>query len=270
MNLQLLGRRALVTGSSSGIGAGIARVLAAEGAAVAVHGRDGPRTEAVAASLRDAGAHAVAVLGDLTDAAACERVAAEATAALGAVDILVNNAGGKSAAGNPAWLEVAWDDWRVTYEMNVGAAVRLIRLLVPGMRTREFGRIIQIASAAGTQTEPGIGEYQAAKAGMINLTTSLAKALAHSGVTVNTVSPGTIVTPAVERWLAVLAAQHGWGADRAEIERRFTREMIPICADALGRPEDVGRVVALLASPLSGYICGANFRVDGGQCRSVN
>ncbi len=270
MNLQLRGRRALVTGSSSGIGAGISRVLAAEGAAVAVHGRDAIRTEAVAVALREAGAQAVAVLGDLTEPGTCERVAAEATAALGAVDILVNNAGGKSVAGNPPWLEIGWEDWRATYEMNVGAAVRLIQQLAPGMRERGFGRIIQIASAAGTQTEPGIGEYQAAKAAMINLTTSLARSLAHTGVTVNTVSPGTILTPAVERWLAVLAAQSGWGTDPAGIERRFTREMIPLCADALGRPEDVGRVVALLASPLSGYICGANFRVDGGQCRSVN
>ena len=270
MDLQLRGRRALVTGASSGIGAGIARVLAAEGVAVAVHGRDAPRTAGVVASLRDAGVQAVAVLGDLTDAATCERVAAEATAALGAIDILVNNAGGKSAAGNPGWLEVGWDDWRATYEMNVGAAVRLIQHLVPGMRARGFGRIIQIASASGTQTEPTIGEYQSAKAAMINLTTSLAKALAHTGITANTVSPGTILTPAVERWLGAVAAQHGWGSDRAEIERRFTREMIPLCADALGRPEDIGRVVALLASPLSGYICGANLRVDGGQCRSVN
>jgi 3-oxoacyl-[acyl-carrier protein] reductase len=270
MDLQLREHRALVTGSSSGIGAGIARVLAAEGVAVAVHGRDAARAEAVAASLREGGAKAITVLGDLTDVAACERVAAEATAGLGGIDILVNNAGGKSAVGNPAWLEVGWDDWRATYEMNVGAAVRLIQHLAPGMRARGFGRIIQIASASGTQTEPTIGEYQAAKAGMINLTTSLARALAHTGITVNTVSPGTILTPAVERWLGAVAAEHRWGTDRTEIERRFTRDMIPLCADALGRPEDVGRVVALLASPLSGYICGANLRVDGGQCRSVN
>ena len=83
-------------------------------------------------------------------------------------------------------------------------------------------------------------------------------------------SPGTILTPAVEAWLAAVAQQHGWPDDAAEIERRFTRELISLCVDHIGRPEDIGRVVALLASPLSGYITGANYRVDGGQVRSIN
>ncbi|MNQ81404.1 Acetoacetyl-CoA reductase [compost metagenome] len=182
----------------------------------------------------------------------------------------MNNAGGKTTPGNPAWLDVPWAEWLATYEQNVGAAVRLVHRLVPGMRERGWGRIVQIASAAATQTEPNIGEYQSAKAAMINLSSSLAKSLAHTGITVNTVSPGTILTPAVEQWLSAVSEQKKWGADWDEIERRFTTEMIPLCTDHLGRPEDIGRVVALLASPLSGYISGANYRVDGGQCRSVN
>ena len=117
---------------------------------------------------------------------------------LGGIDILVNNAGGKTTAGHPPWFEVPWADWVGTYEQNVGAAVRLIHHFAPGMKERRWGRIIQIASAAATQPEPGIGEYQAAKAALVNLTAGLARSLAHTGITVNTVSPGTILTPAVQ------------------------------------------------------------------------
>ena len=104
----------------------------------------------------------------------------------------------------------------------------------------------------------------------MNLTASLARALAHTGITVNSVMPGTILTPAVERWLSHVAQQQQWGSDWEEIERRFTSEYIPLCTGRLGRPEDVGRMVALLASPLSGYMTGSNYRVDGGQVRSIN
>jgi 3-oxoacyl-[acyl-carrier protein] reductase len=269
VDLQLIGRRALVTGSSSGIGAGIARILVQEGATVVVHGRDEQRARQVAEAL-GAPNRVLVVLGDLATEAGCQHVADTVEKELGGIDILVNNAGGKTAPGNPHWFDVAWTDWIATYEQNVGAAVRLIQRLVPGMRERGWGRVIQIASASGVQPEPGIGEYQAAKAAMINLSVSLARSLAHTGITVNTVTPGTILTPAVEQWLASVAGQMNWGTDWQVIEKRFTTELIPLCVDQIGRPEDIGNIVAMLASPLSSYISGANYRVDGGQCRSVN
>ncbi|MHC8320398.1 SDR family NAD(P)-dependent oxidoreductase [Pseudomonas sp. GB2N2] len=270
MDLQLNGKRALVTGSSSGIGAGIARVLAAEGATVIIHGRDVQRTQAVAKEINDSGGTAHVALGDLLTVAGCNAVVEQTLAEVGVIDILVNNAGGKTTLGNPDWFDVPWTDWIGTYEQNVGAAVRLIQQLAPLMKARKWGRIIQIASASGVQPEAGLGEYQSAKAAMINLSVGLARSLGHTGITVNTVTPGTIHTPAVSQWLAHVAQQNGWAGDGAEIERRFTSEYIPLCVDHLGEPEDIGRVVALLASPLSGYISGANYRVDGGQCRSVN
>jgi 3-oxoacyl-[acyl-carrier protein] reductase len=280
MDLQLGGKRALVTGSNSGIGAGIARVLAAEGAAVVIHGRNGERCRAVAADIRQAGGTALAVVGDLATEAGCTDVADRVMAELGGIDILVNNAGGRAsshrtdgAAGppNPPWLETSWSDWLWTFEQNVGAAVRLIQRFVPGMQARRWGRIIQIASAAATQPERDLAEYQAAKAAMVNMTSSLAKTLAHTGITVNTVSPGAILTPAVVAAFTGIAKQMGWNdADWSEIERRFTSELIPIAVDHFGQPEDIGRMVALLASPLSAYMTGANYRIDGGQCRSVN
>lgn len=270
MDLQLQGKRALVTGSSSGIGAGIAESLAAEGAIVEVHGRNDARATAVAHKIRAAGGRCTIALGDLATEEGATRVADTVHRELQGVDILVNNAGGKTTAGNPDWLEVSCADWIGTYEQNVGATVRMIQHFAPGMRERGWGRIIQIASASATQTEPAIGEYQAAKAALVNLTCSLARTLAHTGLTVNTVSPGFILTPAAEGWLASVAQQKHWGDDREVIERRFTRERIPLCVSRLGRPSDIGNIVAFLASPHAAYISGANFRVDGGQCRSIN
>jgi 3-oxoacyl-[acyl-carrier protein] reductase len=270
MDLGLNDKRVLVTGSSAGIGAGITEVMAGEGAWVAVHGRDEARAHAVAARLRESGARVVVAIGDLSSDAGADAVAAVVNREMGGVDVLVNNAGGKSAAGNPSWFDVPLEDWTATYQQNVGGAVRMIHRLVPGMRERRFGRVIQIASTSATQPEPTVGEYSAAKAAILNLTVSLSRALAHTGITVNTVSPGTILTAQLQSWLDAVAQQNGWGTDKAEIERRFTRELMPLAVDHIGRPEDIGRVVALLASPYSGYITGANYRVDGGQVRSLN
>jgi 3-oxoacyl-[acyl-carrier protein] reductase len=279
MELQLRGKRALVTGSSSGIGIGIAEVLAQEGAIVVVHGRNPERTEAVAQGIRKAGGEAPLVaLGDLATEAGCTAVGDAVMAALGGIDILVNNAGGRAsghrpgnATLNPGWLDTPWDDWRWTFEQNVGAAVRLIHRFVPGMKERKWGRVINIGSASATQTIPDLAEYQAVKAAMVNMTTSLAKTLAHTGITVNTVTPGTITTPAVVRTYRDLAAKLGMATDDfREIERRFTTEIRPIATDHFGSVEDIGRMVALLASPLSSYMTGSNYRIDGGQCRSIN
>jgi 3-oxoacyl-[acyl-carrier protein] reductase len=280
MDLKLTGKRALVTGSSSGIGAGIAKVLAEEGAVVVVHGRSAKRCEQVVAELVVAGGSGSFVTGDLATEAGCAAVGDAVMAQHGGIDILVNNAGGRACAHregeeganqNPAWLETPWADWLWTFEQNVGSAVRLIQRLLPGMKERHWGRIINIASAAATQTEPDLAEYQPVKAAIVNMSASLAKTLSHSGITVNTVSPGAIVTPAVVKTFTGIALQMGWNADDwDEIERRFTTELIPISASHFGRPDDIARMVALLASPLSNYMTGANYRVDGGQIRSVN
>jgi NADP-dependent 3-hydroxy acid dehydrogenase YdfG len=133
MDLDLKDKRVLVTGSSSGIGAGIAAVLAAEGAWVLVHGRDAARTEAVASQLRAGGARCSMALGELSTDEGADAVAAVASREMGGIDVLINNAGGKTAAGNPDWFDVPLSDWLATYEQNVGAAVRLVHRLVPGI-----------------------------------------------------------------------------------------------------------------------------------------
>ncbi|MBB4615028.1 SDR family NAD(P)-dependent oxidoreductase [Novosphingobium taihuense] len=269
-----------MTGSSSGIGAGIAQLLADEGAIVIVHGRDRAKTEAVVASIREAGGQARSVIGSLDTSDGCETVAGACIDMLGGIDVLVNNAGGKASGHlqdgkqrlpNAPWLETPWEDWRWTYEQNMGAAVRLIQKLAPGMIERGFGRIINIASASGTQPPPDLADYCPAKAAMINMSSGLAKTLGSTGVTVNTVTPGTIMSPAVKENFTGWAKQLGWADSGWEdLERRFTTELMPQPIKRFGRPDDIARMVALIASPLSSYMTGSNYRVDGGFCLSVN
>ncbi|GGC02894.1 3-oxoacyl-ACP reductase [Novosphingobium endophyticum] len=263
MDLGLRGKRALVTGSSLGIGAGIAHMLAAEGCAVVVHGRDRDRAEAVG---REIGAAAVAI-GDLATDEGANAVAAVA----GTVDILVNNAGGAAGTSAMTWEAVDEAGWMATYQLNAITAARLIRRLLPGMKATGWGRIINIASAAGTQPIAFGPDYGAAKGAMLNMTVSLAKALGDCGITANSISPGAIMTPAVESWLGSLRATMGWGdITLAEAEKRMTREITPIPVGRVGRVEDIAHVVCMIASPASGYMTGANVRVDGGQVQSVN
>ncbi|MBB4614280.1 SDR family NAD(P)-dependent oxidoreductase [Novosphingobium taihuense] len=280
MDLELNGKRALVTGSSSGIGAATAKLLGAEGARVMVHGRGAERAKAVAQSIIDAGGQASYVLGDLSNEAVCTDVAKQVLEEFGGIDILVNNAGGSAAAHRPdttaevfnrAWLDTPWDDWRWTYEQNVGSSVRLIQAFAPGMIERGWGRIINMSSAAATQTEPDLADYQPAKAAITNMTSGLAKSLSGTGITVNSVTPGTIATEGVRAGFVEWAKQLGWTElDWPTIERRFTHEVIPQPTKHFGRPIDIARMVAFLASPQASYMTGANYRVDGGQCRSIN
>ncbi len=280
MDMELSGKRVLVTGSSSGIGAAIAEAFCQEGAKVVVHGRDEAKTQAVVQRLTDAGGDARFVIGELSSEDVCAAVAKQAAECFGGLDILVNNAGGMAAANRPdstaesfnrPWLETPWDDWRWTYEQNVGSSVRLIQALAPGMIAQGWGRIINISSASATQTEPDLADYQPAKAAITNMTTGLAKSLGGTGVTVNTVTPGTIATEGVRNGFVLWAKQLGWETDDwAEIERRFTSEVIPQPTKHFGRPVDIARMVVFLSSPQASYMTGGNYRVDGGQCRSVN
>lgn len=245
-----------------------------------VHGRDEAKTKAVAQRLIDAGGEAAYVTGELNLEADCAEVAKQVLEQFGGVDILVNNAGGFAASARPdttaesfnrPWLDTPWDDWRWTYEQNVGSTVRLIQALAPGMIERGWGRIVNISSASATQTEPDLADYQPAKAAITNLTSGLAKSLSGTGVTVNAVTPGTIATEGVRAGFVDWAKQLGWmDLEWATIERRFTSEVIPQPTKHFGRPEDIARMVVFLASPQASYMTGSNYRVDGGQCRSIN
>ena len=269
MDLQLKGKRALVTGSSSGLGAAIALELAAEGVSVAVHGRDRARTEQTARAIEELGMQAVVTVGDLMKDADADAVADAALTGLGGIDILVNNAGAVLRMDNPPWEEVTPQEWMDSFNLNVGAAVRLTRRMVPGMKERGWGRVINISSTGGSQTTGFLLDYSAAKAAVDNMTVNLSKNLAPHGITVNAVVPGTTLTPAVERWLVTLRKQLKWPDDLAHNERVYTTEFIPQPVPRLGRPREIAVAVALLASPLSGYTTGASLRIDGGTACAV-
>ncbi len=148
MDLQLDRKRALVTGSTSGIGAGIAEALAREGAVVVIHGRDAARAEQVVQEIVSQGGRACIAIGDLATDEGGQRVAEQAVAAVGAIDVLINNAGKYE---NRGWTDATADDWADLYNANVLSAVRMIRLLAPQMKARRWGRIIQLASGEATQ-----------------------------------------------------------------------------------------------------------------------
>ncbi|MFD4668915.1 SDR family NAD(P)-dependent oxidoreductase [Lentzea sp. NPDC058450] len=257
MELNLNGKRALVTGSSSGLGEAIARLLAAEGAEVVVHGRDEARTKAVAADIG-----ATAAIGDLATDAGADAVAAVA----GEIDVLVNNAG---AYGHEGWQDATPDVWRDMYETNVLSAVRMIARFVPGMRGRGWGRVIQIGGGLGSQPIALQPHYSATLAARHSLAVSLARELGETGVTSNVVSPGAIMVDSVRDWLTTHAPAHGWGETWEEIERNAAKDFVPNDVGRFGRPEEIAGAVAYLASPYADYISGATIRVDGGTVKSV-
>ena len=267
MDLQLKGRRALVTGSSSGIGEAVARMLAQEGASVVVHGRNRERAAQVAAEIGAVGV-AIGALSNDDEAAA---VHAEACAALGGnIEILINNAGG-SATGNTSKppIDISADDWIANYHTNTLAAVRLCRLAVPDMVAAKFGRVVNVSSAVALQPNNLGADYSGAKAALNNYTVSLAGSLKGVGVTVNTLTPGVIMVDGLIRF-----ARARYGDDSLSIKEITSRladekvfELPPV--GRLGTPQELALIACTLASPMSGFITGSNYRVDGGQVRAV-
>jgi NAD(P)-dependent dehydrogenase (short-subunit alcohol dehydrogenase family) len=268
MDLQLTGRRALVTGSSSGIGACIAQMLAEEGARVVVHGRDRERAEKVAAEIGAAGV----AIGALQDEGGAKAVHAEAVAALGGnIEILINNAGGNSEGNTskkPA--EIPIEDFVSNYRANTLGAVELCQLCIPAMAEAKFGRIVNVSSAVAVQPNNMGVDYSAAKSALNNFTVSLAGSLRGLNITANVLTPGIIMVDGLLRF----GRQRLGNPDASfeEVSQHFAEanvfEIPPV--GRLGVPRDLAIVACTLASPLSGFITGANYRVDGGQVRGLN
>lgn len=261
MDLGLTGRIALVTGSNRGTGEVIARRLAAEGAHVIVHSlTEGPSAE-VAGTIADA----VAVWGDITTDDGAERVASQALAHFPAIDILVNNYG-VSARGT--WMEAPSAQWIESYQHNALSAVRMARLLIPGMRARGGGRIVNLGTIGSTRPGSSSPFYYAAKGALANMTVSLAKELSGSNITVNLVSPGLIRTPEVEEALRRRAERDGGttgGADAVQstpadpFGGRYSNPM-----GRIAEREEVADLVLFLSSERAAFIHGQNIRIDGG------
>lgn len=265
MDLKLKGKRALVTGSSSGLGKAIASLLATEGASVIVHGRDEKRSAAIVESIREIGGSAEYVIGDLSTDEGAD-IVAEASLVGGQIDILVNNMG----VYNPQpWMNVTVKDWNDTYNSNVLSYVRMIHRLLPQMKGLGWGRIIQIGSSAAIQPMSVQPDYSASTAARHNLTVSLARELKGTGITSNTVSPGAMLVETTKNMLLGMAEKYGWGQDWAEIERNAVSQFASNDIGRLGRPEEIASAVAYLASPLADYVSGTVLRVDGGLIQSI-
>ena len=250
---------------SVGIGETIVRALAAEGVAVAVHGRERERAERVADEINSAGDKAVFVLGDSTREHEVREMADNTGRLLGGVDILINNAGGSGE--KQIWEETPAVDWAAAYDRNVLAAVRITDCLLPKMRAAQRVRVINVSSVAGLMPAATGPDYPACKAALNNLTVSLAKAVAKDGITVNTVSPGTIFAPQLEAAFRKMAATNGWADAKAawtEVECVVLPHVVHVPPGKVSSAEDIAHAIALLCSPLAGYTTGINLRVDGG------
>jgi 3-oxoacyl-[acyl-carrier protein] reductase len=265
MDLHLTGRRALVTGSSSGLGAATARLLAAEGAAVVIHGRDLQRAREVADSIAVGAGVASVAVGDLATDQGADAVA-EAALAGGGVDILVNNAG---SYDHLSWQDATADIWARTYNVNVISGVRMIQRLVPAMRDRGWGRVITIGGGLAVQPVDMQPHYNASLAARHNLAVSLARSLKGTGVTSNVVAPGAILVDAVRELVTEMAPARGWPGTWDEIEAAAASDWIPNDINRFGRPEEIAAAVAYLASDQAAYVSGATLRVDGGVIRSA-
>jgi 3-oxoacyl-[acyl-carrier protein] reductase len=252
MNLELTGKRALITGATRGIGRAIAERLASEGCALAICARDGDEVEHAAGELRGRGVAVHAAAVDVTDAPALERFVNDAGEALGGIELLVANAGG--SAGGERLDDAGAEDWRTTFDVNVVHAAVAARAATPLMRVAGGGAMVFIASISGLRPQPR-AQYAAAKAAEIHLATSLARELGPDGIRVNALSPGSILFPG-----------GGWDRRRASDPEEFeqwVRDEFPL--GRLGHVEEVADVACFLLSARASWISGTNVVVDGAQ-----
>jgi NAD(P)-dependent dehydrogenase (short-subunit alcohol dehydrogenase family) len=268
MDMTLKGKRALVTGSTSGIGAQCARVLAAEGVSVVVNGRNAERAEAVVEEIRLAGGDARIAMGDVTTDEGAKAVIEAAKSAFGGIDILVNNVGNPTQESHPSWFDASFEEWVADYHQNTLAPVRLIHAFAPEMKERGWGRFIQISSRNAISPHALFPTYGAAKAALNNLTLSLSKELAGTGITSNGIMPGLIYTPQLDSWFVETAARQG--SDDPEVGKQFVlKNIIHQTVNRLGQPMDIAAAVCFLASPLSDFMTGTTFRIDGGSTPTI-
>jgi NAD(P)-dependent dehydrogenase (short-subunit alcohol dehydrogenase family) len=263
MNLELQHQRALVTGSSSGIGWAIARELAAEGAEVVLNGRDAQRLGQAVERLRAAvpGAGVSAVAADVGTAEGCERL----VAAAGTVDLLVNNCG----IFDPQPFEAIADgQWQHFFEVNVMSGVRLSRALLPAMKARDRGRIVFISSESGICPPAEMVHYGMSKAAQLAVSRGLAETCAGTRVTVNAVLPGPTRTEGVGAFFAKLASEAGQTTEQAE--RAFFSQARPTSLlQRFIEPAEVAAMVAYVCSPRASATNGAALRVEGGVVRCL-
>ena len=255
MDLGLRDRVCIVTGSTAGIGRETARLLAEEGARVVISGRDRVRVDAAAGEI---GA-ALGVAVDLGTPDGPRTLVEAATSEVGDVDCLVNNVG---VAYQRAFDELTDGDWQEMWDLNVMSYVRAINAVLPGMRERGSGRIVNVSSTAGKRPSAGMPDYSVTKAAVLSLSRLVADVYAGDGILCNAVTPGPTASPA---WLA-----EGGLADQAAARSGKTREEVlegvgkgrPL--GRLAEPEEIASVIVFLCSDRASYVTGSAWSADGG------
>jgi 3-hydroxybutyrate dehydrogenase len=251
----LKGKTALVTGSTSGIGLGIAKALAAQGADIMLNGFgdvDGPKAEVAALGVK-VGYHGA----DMSRPAEIEAMVRACEAEFGGVDVLVNNAGIQHVANIEDFPVERWD---AVIAINLTSAFHTMRCALPGMRARNWGRVINIASAHGLVASVQKSAYVAAKHGIVGLTKVGALETATTGVTVNAICPGWVLTPLVQKQVDARAAKDG--VDDAEAKKRLLGDKQPSLQFVT--PEQLGGLAVFLCSPAADQVRGVAWNMDGG------
>jgi NAD(P)-dependent dehydrogenase (short-subunit alcohol dehydrogenase family) len=261
MELNLANKLALISGSTAGIGYAIAEALAREGALVIVNGRSQASVDDALSRLKATNGNVVGFAGDLSTAQAAEQLAKE----FPELEILVNNLG----IFEPRPFEdIPDEDWRRFFEVNVLSGVRLARLFLPGMKRRNWGRIIFISSESAIQIPPEMIHYGMTKTAQLAVSRGLAEAVAGTGITVNCVLPGPTKSRGVGEFVDSLARAEG--KSFAEFEQQFFDKVRPTSLiKRFATPEEVASLVAYIASPLASATTGAALRVDGGVIKSA-
>jgi 3-oxoacyl-[acyl-carrier protein] reductase len=255
MDLGLMGKVAMVTGASKGLGRAMARALGAEGVKLSICARTPETLESAANELRGAGYDVLATAADVTNAAQMEHWVEETARKFGGVDILINNAGGARVG---ALNELSEEAWRESFELNFFSAVRLTRLAADKMQPRGGGSIINISSIYGRESG-GPLTYNSSKAAMISFTKMLARELGAKGVRVNSIAPGSIIYPG--------GSWERRFKENPAFEKDFISHETP--AGRLGKPDEVAYAVVMMASPRASWINGACLPVDGAQGRAL-
>jgi 3-oxoacyl-[acyl-carrier protein] reductase len=269
MELGLQGKVAIVTGASQGMGAATAARLVAEGCHVAMIARDAGRLAALANDLAaKCQGETFAVACDVTDAGQISEAVSQISERFGGIDILINNAGGLTTSGMLPFEQLSDEDFLATYTLNLLSAVRFIRAVVPSMRQRGGGRIVNISSENGFQPDAIGADYNAAKAALNALSKTVSKSLGADNILVNTLSPGLTKTAALARFIEDQASSEGCSAE--EIEKGLLTGFRPnIAVGRAGTPDEIAAAVAFLVSAPASFITGADLHVDGGSVSAL-
>ena len=263
MDFELKGKRALVTGSTAGIGFATARALAREGAYVTLNGRTQARVDSALERLRNALPDPLVhgIVADLSGADGCRRLCEQ----LPKVDILVNNMG---IFEPKPFEQITDDDWLRFFETNVLSGIRLARHYVQGMRSRDWGRIVFVSSESAIQIPTEMIHYGMTKTAQLAVARGLAETLSGTGVTVNSVLPGPTASEGVSGFLSQMAAQRG--LDSAAMEEEFFKTARPSSVlQRFASPDEVAAMIAYLCSARASATTGAAVRVDGGVVRAI-